>query len=77
MILARQCRAKTRRGDPCQSPVVRGKNRCRMHGGARGSGAPHGNQNALKHGRYTAEAIARRRKVRELVRESRRLIEEI
>jgi hypothetical protein len=29
-----------------------------MHGGAPGSGAPKGNKNALKHGRFTAEAIA-------------------
>jgi hypothetical protein len=48
-----------------------------MHGGAPGSGAPLGNQNALKHGRYTAEAIARRRKMRGLVRESQRLVQEI
>jgi ATP-dependent DNA ligase len=30
-----------------------------MHGGAAGSGAQPGNQNALKHGRYTAAAIRR------------------
>ena len=29
-----------------------------MHGGAASSGAPTGNTNPLKHGRYTAEAIA-------------------
>jgi hypothetical protein len=37
-----RCGAKTRRGTPCQSPAVRGKRRCRMHGGAPGSGAPFG-----------------------------------
>src|SRR5438093_117507 len=37
--------AKTRRGTPCQSPAVRGKRRCRMHGGATGSGAPSGKRN--------------------------------
>ena len=47
-----------------------------MHGGAPGSGAPRGNTNALKHGRYSAMAIARRRYVRNLIRESRRLAEE-
>ena len=31
-------------------------------------GAPRGNQNALKHGRYTAEAIANRREVAALLR---------
>jgi len=42
-----------------------------MHGGAAGSGAPTGNTNALKHGRYTAEAIARRRQLSELIRMAR------
>jgi hypothetical protein len=27
-----------------------------MHGGAKGSGAPPGNQNALKHGAHTAQS---------------------
>jgi uncharacterized protein YjcR len=48
-----------------------------MHGGAPGSGAPRGNQNALKHGRYSAKAIARRRYLRRLIVESRRLAEEV
>jgi hypothetical protein len=38
-----------------------------MHGGADGIGGQPGNQNALKHGRYTAEAITRRRKVASLI----------
>jgi hypothetical protein len=41
--------------------------RCRMHGG-KSPGAPKGNRNALKHGLYTAEAIANRRKVGALLR---------
>jgi glucans biosynthesis protein len=45
-----------------------------MHGGAPGSGAPPGNKNALKHGRFTHEALAERKKIRELIRESRKLI---
>lgn len=53
---AKRCGAKTRSGLPCKSPAVHGKNRCRMHGGAKGSGAPVGNQNALKHGFYTKES---------------------
>ena len=40
--------------------------RCRMHGGM-SPGAPKGNENALKHGRYTAEAIERRRKISGLI----------
>jgi glucans biosynthesis protein len=38
-----------------------------MHGGAEGSGAPRGNRNALKHGYYTADAIAERRLLRQLI----------
>ena len=57
----------TRRGTPCQAPAVKGKRRCRMHGGAEGSGAPRGNRNALKHGYYTADAIAERRLLRQLI----------
>jgi len=42
-----------------------------MHDGADGVGAPRSNHNALKHGRYTAEAIARRREVAALLRACR------
>jgi uncharacterized protein YjcR len=59
------------------SPAVHGKKRCRMHGGAPGSGAPRGNQNALKHGLYTREAIEQRRQLRTLMRQSRLLIQDI
>jgi hypothetical protein len=48
-----------------------------MHGGAPGSGAPRGNKNALKTGLYTREALEERRRLREFLRESRALIEEI
>jgi hypothetical protein len=59
------------------SPAVHGKKRCRMHGGAPGSGAPMGNRNALKHGLYTQEAIAERRRVRDLIRQTRELLGKI
>jgi uncharacterized protein YjcR len=45
-----------------------------MHGGAPGSGAPRGNKNALRHGRFTREAVAERKKIRELIRETRKLM---
>jgi glucans biosynthesis protein len=45
-----------------------------MHGGAPGSGAPRGNKNAIKHGLYTREAIAQRRQLAELMRQSRKLL---
>jgi hypothetical protein len=65
---APRCHARTRRGTPCRQPAVSGKARCRMHGGTDGIGAPLGNHNAFRHGRYTAEAIARRREVAALLR---------
>lgn len=71
-----RCGAKTRKGTPCQSPAVAGKKRCRMHGGAKGSGAPICNQNAYKTGLHTAEAKAFKKHIRDLMRESRNLIEE-
>jgi glucans biosynthesis protein len=72
MNRAPRCGARTRSGKSCQSPAVRGKRRFRMHGGAAGSGAPGSAiQNALRHGRYTAEAIARRRQIAELIRMAR------
>ncbi|MDA9226430.1 hypothetical protein N9P29_00860 [bacterium] len=72
-----RCGAKTRSGDPCKSPAVAGKRRCRMHGGAEGSGVPIGNKNALKHGMYTGEAKHRNREIRDLLKESKELIEKI
>ena len=71
-----RCGAKTRKGTPCEAPAVTGKKRCRMHGGAAGSGAPKGNQNALKHGLYTAEQKALNTHVRALLRDGKKMIEE-
>jgi hypothetical protein len=62
---------------PKRGPAVIGKKRCRMHGGAPGSGAPRGNKNALKHGLYTRKAIEERRQLRALMRQSRMLIQDI
>ena len=66
MHLSKRCGARTRSGSPCRSPAMP-NGRCRMHGGL-SPGAPKGNRNALKHGRYSADAIARRREVAALVR---------
>src|SRR5215208_5444149 len=68
-----RCGARTRTGQPCQSPKVKGKTRCRMHGGAHGSGAPKGSRNGnYRHGRRMAEAIAERRELMAFIREARR-----
>jgi uncharacterized protein YjcR len=69
------CGAKTRKGTQCQSPTMP-NGRCRMHGGM-SPGAPKGNRNAYKHGRYTAEAIADRQFMRGLIRQAREVAESI
>ena len=74
MKASRRCGAKTRRGTPCLAPAVSGSARCRMHGG-KGSGAPAGNQNALKHGLYRREEREFRQEMRQLIREGRDLLE--
>lgn len=60
---APRCGAKTKRnnGLPCRSPAVRGKRRCRIHGGTKGSGGQLGNINAFKHG-HTSSAIKQLKK---------------
>jgi hypothetical protein len=64
--LAARCGARTRSGALCKSAPVTGRRRCRMHGGADGSGAPKGERNGnYKHGRYTEEIQATRRWLRE------------
>jgi hypothetical protein len=56
-------------GRPCQAPTVAGRARCRMHGGAKGSGGPRGRPNGnYKHGRYTAEAKHRRLQLTQWIR---------
>ncbi len=77
MLSSPRCGAKTRSGKPCMSPAVGHKKRCRMHGGAPGSGAPRGNQNARKHGLYTKAAIEERRQLRVLIRQSQKLLQDI
>jgi uncharacterized protein YjcR len=73
---AKRCRAKSKRsGKPCQAPAVKGWAVCRMHGA--GGGAPKGNKNALRHGLYTAEAIAFRQAMRELLSNSRELAQRL
>jgi hypothetical protein len=60
-------RARTRGGAPCRAPSVRGKKRCRMHGGSRGTGAPPGEKNGnFRHGKYTRRAKELGKLVRDL-----------
>jgi glucans biosynthesis protein len=67
----------TRSGIACQAPAVQGKKRCRMHGGASGTGAPQGNRNALKTGLHTHDMIEQRQVVSALLRGSRQMLKEL
>lgn len=69
---APRCGARTRAGTLCRSPAISGQARCRMHGG-RGSGAPKGNRNALRHDAYTKNVIERELRVRVLCQRLRGL----
>lgn len=71
---APRCGAKTRRGTSCQSPAVKEKTRCRLHGCGRGSGAPKGNTYAVTHGRTTTTVKAFRKDVRQILKESLKLV---
>ena len=69
MARAPRCSAKTRQGTSCQCAVMRGRQRCHKHGGAKGSGAPMGKANgAFKHGGWTDEAIELRKAARGLLK---------
>jgi len=77
MLASLRCGARTRLNESCRSPAVRGKKRCRMHGGAPGSGASKQNQNAFKHGLFTKDAIEERKQVQALIGQARKLLQDI
>jgi len=60
------CGARTRDGGTCKQPAM-ATGRCRLHGGKSKGGRQHGQ---YKHGFYTREAMALRRKLRDLLREA-------
>jgi hypothetical protein len=64
---APRCGAKTRAGTPCQCPAIRGRLRCRIHGGL-SPGAPRGEENGnFKDGFWTCEAVQERQWAKEMV----------
>jgi glucans biosynthesis protein len=73
-----RCGAKVRtRGHaPCRNPAMKGKRRCRMHGG-KNEGGKIGNENALKHGRYRQALLRERREIREFIRWCDGVMEEL
>ena len=71
------CGARLRDGGLCPRSPTAGRRRCRCHGGGANWGAPAGNRNALKHGAFTAAAIAERRAISGFLRDCWRTIREI
>ncbi len=74
---ADSCGARLRDGSLCLRPPVEGRWRCRSHGCAPHTGAPKGNSNALKHGRFTAAEIAKGRRLDEFIRECRETLGDV
>jgi glucans biosynthesis protein len=75
---APRCGARTRAGHPCKQAAVTGRARCRMHGGARGSGGPCGDRNGnFKYGLWTVENVEMRKAVRLKIRGTRALLQEL
>lgn len=66
MQRAPRCGAKTRSGAPCKAPAIRGKARCRMHGG-KSPGRP------IIHGRYRKKVVAEQREWRQALKELKEL----
>jgi hypothetical protein len=72
---ASRCGAKTRAGHPCRQAAVAGRARCRMHGGAKGSGGPRGKRNGnFKCGLHTHETKSLHRAMRAKIREIKALV---
>lgn len=69
LTAAPRCGAHTRSGKSCKAPAVRGRVRCRMHGG-KSTGAPRGDRNGnFRSGDWTKEVEAERRWIKQLVRQ--------
>ena len=71
------CQAKTRKGTACQKPPLKGKQRCRLHGGA--STGPRTEQGKariaqahFKHGRRSKRFVEQRKKIWAELREIER-----
>lgn len=67
---APRCGAKTRAGTPCQNPAMRGRTRCRFHGGASTGPSESGRETLRKlkttHGGYSKPAQRVRAGMRQL-----------
>jgi hypothetical protein len=75
----RRCGAKTRSGGACQNPAIKGRSRCKLHGGkSTGPRTPEGKQRIVdvhwKHGRRSRGNVE---KIKFINGELRRIIDEL
>jgi hypothetical protein len=78
---AARCGAKTRKNTPCKAPAM-ANGRCRMHGGGStgprtATGLQKSRRAHWKHGRYSAEAKAESRSVRQFLKNARALLNQL
>ena len=69
----KKCNALNRRGERCGCPAMKGKKKCRLHGGkSTGPRTPQGLQNSrtarLKHGGYSKEFIEKKQEINAMSR---------
>ena len=75
----RRCGAKTRQGTPCQNPAIKGRSRCKLHGGkSTGPRTAEGKARVAaahtKHGRRSAAHVE---KIKFINAELRRITHEL
>lgn len=76
LTLLPRCNATAKTtGKQCRQPAMK-NGKCHWHGG-KSTGAPRGNQNALKYGEHTADARAERKFIRDLIKASKKTIEKV
>jgi hypothetical protein len=73
---APRCGARTRRGTACQCPAIRGRSRCRLHGGRStgprtAAGLARIRAANTRHGRWSQESIALDRAIRQFQAQGR------
>jgi hypothetical protein len=69
MNRAPRCGARNRAGHPCKAPALRGKRRCRLHGGWSPGAPPGPDHHHYKSGRYSRETKELGRYFRSLAKE--------
>jgi hypothetical protein len=62
-------------GNQCKQPAM-ANGKCHWHGG-KSTGAPQGNKNALRHGLYCKEVLAKSRRLRTLLVECKKLLKQV